>query len=115
MSEAPADVLKEARQKIMNLMDMGISRDALLNLVATSNPTSPISSNCSNIPQQPLPTQSTDEVSREVKTERPADDGGLSRGMFNDVFPPKKRFRSYASLRPRNHGIVPGRALLCLC
>lgn len=80
MTEAPAEVLKEARQKIRGLMDMGISREALMSLVATSNPTSP-AANGSNIPQQPLPTQSTDEVSREVKAERPADDG-ISRGMF---------------------------------
>lgn len=63
---------------------MGISREALMSLVATSNPTSP-AANGSNIPQQPLPTQSTDEVSREVKAERPADDG-ISRGMFRGLF-----------------------------
>ncbi|MBE3045992.1 hypothetical protein IMZ48_26325 [Candidatus Bathyarchaeota archaeon] len=78
MSEAPAEVLKEARQRILGLMGMGISREALMDLVANSSQTSP----ASNVPQQPLPTQSTDEVSREVKTERPADDGGLSRCMF---------------------------------
>lgn len=81
MSEAPADVLKEARQRILGLMDLGISRDTLFNLVATSNPTS-LAANGSNIPQQPLPTQSTGEVSREVKTEQATADDGFSRGML---------------------------------
>lgn len=81
MSEAPADVLKEARQRILGLMDLGISRDTLFNLVATSNPTA-LAANGSNIPQQPLPTQSTGEVSREVKTEQATADDGFSRGML---------------------------------
>ncbi|CAI4214213.1 unnamed protein product [Parascedosporium putredinis] len=41
MNEAPAEVLKEARQKILAMMDLGLSREALFNLVATSSPTGP--------------------------------------------------------------------------
>lgn len=107
MNEAPADVLKDARQKILGLMDMGISRDALLNLVATSNPSSHLP-NGSNIPQQPLPTQSTDEVSREVKTERPVDDGGFSRGMHAIQCPSSSRpFGLRYRSNPRSHASRP--------
>ncbi|SPO07296.1 uncharacterized protein DNG_09990 [Cephalotrichum gorgonifer] len=104
MSEAPADVLKEARQRILGLMDLGISRETLFNLVATSNhsaspaPPPPTNgSNGSNVPQRPLPSQSGDSASREVKTEQIANDDGLSRGPSGMHWPKPNAFQH----RPR--------------
>jgi hypothetical protein len=96
MNEAPAEVLKEARQKILAMMDLGLSRDTLFNLVATSNPTAATdkSQNTSqqqqqqpsqqSQQQQPLPARPADGLIQDVKQEhqptRPID-SGVSNGM----------------------------------
>jgi len=96
MNEAPAEVLKEARQKILAMMDLGLSRDTLFNLVATSNPTTATdkSQNTSqqqqqqpsqqSQQQQPLPARPVDGLIQDVKQEnqptRPIDNG-VSNGM----------------------------------
>ncbi|PKS12394.1 hypothetical protein jhhlp_000598 [Lomentospora prolificans] len=72
MNEAPAEVLKEARQKILAMMDLGLSREALFNLVATSSPTAADSPhNASQQQQHQTQQQQQQPLPQEVKQEQP--------------------------------------------
>lgn len=97
MNEAPAEVLKEARQKILAMMDLGLSRDTLFNLVATSNPTT-ATDKPQNISQQQQQSQQSQQ--QQALSARPAD------GLIQDVK------QEHQPTRPIDSGVSNGMSRL---